>query len=235
MSDPLIRCIMPTCNRESLALRAMFSCQRQSYGNVQLIVWNSGGYAGVFNADRTTEVSARADKGKTTGFLRNAAIEFSQFCGARVPDYVAHFDDDDVSAPDRLSHQLAHIQKTGKLVTGYYDMPMYDAKNDKVWIYSDPAKRYILGTSLFYKREAWERVKFPDRTPEDNLWRKQVGGENCEPQSVFRDGVPMMVQTVHGGNASARISLNPKGIPTSKRFREPSEAEEKAVRELLRA
>jgi len=171
---------------------------------------------------------------ETIGMWRNYAISGATSLFSQV-EIIAHFDWDDLSAPDRLSHQLGHIQKTGKLVTGYYDMPMYDVTNDKVWIYSDPAKRYILGTSLFYKREAWERVKFPDRTPEDNLWRKQVGGENCEPQSVFRDGVPMMVQTVHGGNASARISLNPKGIPTSKRFREPSEAEEKAVRELLRA
>ena len=231
MSEPLICCIMPTRDRPVHAIQASWSFTKQRYENSFLIIVDSG------KLQTFKELMGRAIavwnpewNGLSVGSLRNLAVtQAMQTMDLPKPDYIAHFDDDDVSAPDRLSHQLAHIRKTGKLVTGYYNMPMYDAKNDKVWIYSDPAKRYILGTSLFYRREAWERVKFPDRTPEDNLWRKQVGGENCEPQSVFRDGVPMMVQTVHGGNASARI------VASSKRFREPSEAEEKAVRELLRA
>jgi hypothetical protein len=142
---------------------------------------------------------------------------------------IVHFDWDDISAPLRLQRQLEHIQKTGKLVTGFYDMPMYDAKNDKVWIYANPHKEhYSLGNCLFYKREAWERVKFPDITPEDNLWRKNIGGENIESRSVFEeDGTPLMIQVIHGGNASASI------IRSSTYYKEPSEAQEKAIRELL--
>ncbi len=107
---------------------------------------------------------------------------------------------------------------------------MYDAKNDKVWIYENPDHRFALGTSLFYRREAWERVKFPDKTPEDNQWRREVGYDNCESQSVFReDGTPMMVQVVHGGNASARI------VPSSKKFKQATEQQDKDVRDLLNA
>ncbi len=147
-----------------------------------------------------------------------------------MPDYIAHFDDDDVSAPDRLSIQLAHIQETGKLVTGFHSMPMYDAKNDKVWLYRHHDERYALGTSLFYRREAWERVKFPDKTPEDNQWRREVGLDNCLSQSSLReDGTPIMIQTVHGGNASARI------VPSNHtKFTEASPELDAEVRRILK-
>ncbi len=166
-----------------------------------------------------------AFSGMKVGVLRNLAIE--HVLGIH-PDYIAHFDDDDISAPLRIQRQLEHVQKTGKLVTGFYNMPMYDLKNDKVWIYTNPHPSYSLGNCLFYKREAWERVKFPDMTPEDNLWRKNVGGENIESRSVFEeDGTPLMIQVVHGANASASI------IRSSVYYQEPSEAQEKAIRELL--
>jgi hypothetical protein len=164
---------------------------------------------------------------QTTGALRNQCIalgDVDEQC-----DFIAHFDHDDISAPDRLQRQLEHIQTTGKLVTGFYDIPMYDARKDKVWIYRNDKTNYAVGTSLFYRREAWERVKFPDKTPEDNIWRHRVGLENFESQSVFReeDGTPMMVQVVHGGNASARIFAG------MKRFKEASAEQEKAVRALI--
>ncbi len=160
----------------------------------------------------------------TVGNRRNRAIESTD------TDFISHFDYDDWSAPDRLSIQLAHIQKTGKLVTGFYDMPMYDAKNDKVWMYRHHDPRYALGASLFYRREAWERVKFPDKTPEDNQWRREVGLDNCLSQSSLReDGTPIMIQTVHGGNASARI------VPSNHtKFSEASPELDAEVRRILK-
>jgi glycosyltransferase involved in cell wall biosynthesis len=224
MSVPLILCIMPTCNRDSLAKRAIRCFKQQAYQNKELSLINAGG--SMLN-EGVPEHWWRGLQGSTTGVLRNKAIEAGSFNFA-LPDFIAHFDDDDISAPDRLQRQLEHIQRTGKLVTGFYDMPMYDARKDKVWIYRNDKTNYALGTSLFYRREAWERVKFPDKTPEDNIWRHRVGLENCESQSVFReDGTPMMVQVVHGGNASARIFA---GTP---RFKEASAEQEKAVRALI--
>jgi hypothetical protein len=166
----------------------------------------------------------------TVGDWRNKIIQDVFDLDNYRPDYIAHFDWDDISAPDRLQRQLEFIERTGKLVTGFYDMPMHDARKDKVWIYRNDKTNYALGTSLFYRREAWERVKFPDKTPEDNIWRHRVGLENCESQSVFReDGTPMMVQVVHGGNASARI------FPGMPRFKEPTPDQDRAVREMLKA
>ena len=142
-------------------------------------------------------------------------------------DFFAHFDDDDWSAPDRLSIQLAHIQKTGKLVTGFYDMPFYDQQTGEVAFYCHEDKRYALGTSLFYKREAWEQHKFPDMTPEDNKWRMNVGLDNCESiSSLCADGSPIMIQTVHGANGSAKIMQTP-------RWSKPSKELEDEVRRII--
>ncbi len=233
MSEPLICCIMPTRDRPQLAIRAVRCFSKQSVDlYTSLFIMDSGSTLpdckdrGVFHLHHP-ELAAHS-----VGNLRNCVIGAACFslksAVGVTPDYISHFDDDDISAPLRLQRQLEHIQQTGKLVTGFRDMPMYDLKNDKVWIYTNPHPSYSLGNCLFYKREAWERVKFPDMTPEDNLWRKNIGGENIESRSVFEpDGSPLMIQVVHGANASASI------IRSSTYYKEPTPEQENAVRKLL--
>lgn len=139
----------------------------------------------------------------SVGWLRNECI-----VGINSK-FIAHFDHDDWSAPDRLAIQLAHIQETGKLVTGFYSVTLYDQINDETWVYCHEDKRYSIGAGLFYKREAWERVKFPDQTPEDPKWLRLIGEENRLSRPGFReDGSPIMIQVIHGSNASARIFRN---------------------------
>ncbi len=210
MNEPRIACICLNPGGNAYFVERATKC----------MIWQTYLKSTYFVADTSLPKS-------TVGAWRNWAIQ-EVIDNAIGIDYIAHFDWDDISAPARLQRQIEHIQQTGKEVTGFVDMPMYDKKNDKVWIYTNPHPSYSLGNCLFYKREAWERVKFPDMTPEDNLWRKNIGGENIEPRSVFEpDGSPLMIQVVHGANASASI------IRSSVYYQEPSEAQEKAVRELL--
>ncbi len=207
-----------------MARRAVASFEAQTYQTKKLYILNTGGILGFASDDVYENWAPRVGDYPTIGALRNECLSHGF-----VAPYCAHCEDDDVSSPDRLALQLAHIQKTGKLLTGFYDMAMYDAANDKTWIYLNEDHRYALGTSLFYRREAWERVKFPDKTPEDNIWRKEVGLDNCESRSCFReDGSPIMVQTVHGGNASARI------FPSSHRYKRASSLQDEQIRELLK-
>ena len=227
MSDPLICCIMPTSDRVGHSQPSIKRFRTQEYQNCYLVVIDSGKDDVLKHYGRGIHI--RCEK-RSVGEMRNTGLIAAWTFTEGIPHYIAHFDDDDISAPNRLSCQLAHIQKTGKLVTGFYDCPMYDAKHDKVWIYENPRHSpYAVGCSLFYKREAWEKHKFPDRTPEDNLWRNAVGGENIESRSVWENGKPLMIQVIHGGNASASI------VRSSVYYKEPSEAQEKAVRELLQS
>lgn len=206
MSAPLICCICLSYKKKEFEERARRSFWNQKEKNADLFVMDTAGDS------------------RTVGALRN-------HCNALVPKetkYIAHWDYDDWSAPDRLSIQLAHIQKCGKLAVGFRDMTMYETKTDKVYFYQNPHPHYTLGTSLFYKREAWEKMKFPDKTPEDPQWRRQLGFDNFEGMSSLRaDGTPIMIQVIHGGNASARI------IRGGTYFKEASESQAKAVREIL--
>jgi len=238
MSDPLICCIcLDPGGRPDFIERARKCFYAQGYPNKHLVVYSTGEHGNVetlesceghrvsFYPESVHVLADREQAQYSVGKLRNISI--GGFCPAET-EYIAHFDWDDWSAPDRLSRQLAHIQKTGKLVAGFYDMPMYETIHDKVYMYRNVHKEYALGTSLFYRREAWERVKFPDETPEDNKWRRDVGFENCESQSSLReDGSPIMIQVIHGANASARI------IRGGTYFKEADEAQAKAVRDIL--
>ncbi len=227
MSEPLIRAIMPTCNRDVMAYRTARCFNAQTYPDAYMVVLNSGTSWLELPNHRNVQLWFPDFKKFSIGVLRNWCIQEPAYKKER-PDYIAHFDDDDICAPARLEKQLEHIRQTGKEVTGFYNMPMYDAKNDKVWIYANPRTNYSLGNCLFYKRSAWERERFPDKTPEDNIWRKNIGGENIESRSVFEpDGSPLMIQVVHGANASASI------IRSSVYYQSATFDQENKVRALL--
>lgn len=208
-SDPLICCIcLDPGGRPDFTARAKRTFASQSY------------------PEKTSMFVDTAGSKLTIGALRNGAVDV--VLRKRPCDIIAHFDWDDWSAPDRLSIQLAHIQKCGKLAVGFRDMLMYETIHDRVYFYQNPHPHYTLGTSLFYKREAWEKCKFPDATPEDPRWRRDLGYDNFEGMSSLReDGSPIMIQVIHGGNASARI------IRGGSYFKEASEQQAKAVREIL--
>ena len=159
MSEPLICCVcLDPGGRPDFTARAEQCFQRQDCDAEA--VWLRYDTHGLLD---------------TIGHMRNTANSSEPI----QANFFAHWDWDDWSAPDRLSIQLAHIQKTGKLVTGFYSMLFYDAVRDEVHLYEHEDHRYALGTSLFYRREAWQQHKFPDCTPEDNKWRMAVGMDNC--------------------------------------------------------
>src|SRR5579863_9728355 len=151
MSDPLICCIMPTRNRPEMAKRAVECFRSQSYTNKRLAVLDSGDANWYLGGPSEAHIICPEMAGATIGAIRNRVLSWESAAWDSPASVIAHFDDDDWSAPDRLSIQLAHIQKTGKLVTGFYSMLFYDAVNDAVHFYEHEDHRYALGTSLFYR------------------------------------------------------------------------------------
>jgi glycosyltransferase involved in cell wall biosynthesis len=132
------------------------------------------------------------------GALRNAGCETAR------GEIIAHFDDDDFSAPGRLADQIGRmLAATGCSVTGYRAMRFTDGR--QWWEYSGPAK-YALGTSLVYRREWWLMHRFPEvMVGEDNGFVAQAaarGGLVSVPAGE------MMWATIHAGNTS------PRGNPT---------------------
>lgn len=197
--QPFVYCITLTCDRPEMLKRAVACFEAQTYKNKQLVIWDSGiahPYEGSSFNIRTKIWHCGGHDAKSIGSLRNDAISFGHL------DLIAHFDDDDWSAPTRLADQVAFLASSGAQVTGYWNMPFYDVMRDRVLVYDSKNPKYALGTSLMYQREFWKQHPFPDQTPEDTTW--QNAHRSVVSQSAIRDGVPLMIQTVHGGNASAK-------------------------------
>ena len=219
MSEPSVCCITPTHMPEYWE-RVKACVESQTYPNKHWLPMDTRGM------------------NLTVGALRNLMIRST----GQDFDLIAHFDHDDWSAPSRLSEQVEFMQATGAQVVGYYDMPLYDEQRDKVLLYDSHNPNYALGTSLMYRREVWERVPFPDQTPEDTTWQNNVGPENVASYSSLKPGKPIysndvqlgrdelhlgMVQTVHKASAAARVCLHSSRV-------EPASVElDRAVREIL--
>lgn len=195
--QPVVACITLTRDRPQYVARALQCIQNQTVACISVLI-DTGQLSAEGWATYHHYVPQYA--GKSIGWLRNFAIE-------QHPEatHIAHFDDDDWSCPERIEEQLAHLRISGKDVTGYGNMLFYDANQDRVLKYDSHRTDYALGTSLLYRREVWERVKFPDQTPEDTTWQNLVGHQNISSISSLSPS-PRMIQTIHAGNASAHYT-----------------------------
>ncbi len=213
---PRVLCICPA-HLPAFKERIEACFHSQTYENKVWAYWNT--------------VGMKWTVGKLRNMLIDAAVDKSF-------DIIAHFDQDDWSAPTRLAEQVAFMQRNGAQVVGYGDMPFYDIDRDKVLFYDSRNPRYALGTSLLYRREVWEKHPFPDATPEDTVWQNGLpkgsvlSESSVQPSVTFTPmNVPltkpmrlMMVQTIHKGNASPKRGA---------RFQPASPEIEAAVRKVL--
>jgi glycosyltransferase involved in cell wall biosynthesis len=127
------------------------------------------------------------------GMKRNVGCELA------AGDVIAHWDDDDCSAPGRLSDQIGRMEETGVAVTGYHSMRFTDGV--RWWLY-EGSPNYALGTSLCYRREWWAAHKFKSvQVGEDNQF---VAEANHARQLSSVDARDLMYATIHNANTSPR-------------------------------
>ena len=120
-------------------------------------------------------------------------------CSRAIGDIVAHWDDDDYSAPERLADQVRRLNETGKSVTGYHSMRFTDGA--RYWKYNGLVN-YSLGTSLTYRKAWWMDHTFaPVQVGEDNRF---VAAAAEAGELAATDAGEMMYATIHEGNTSPR-------------------------------
>lgn len=113
-------------------------------------------------------------------------------------DYIAHWDDDDWSAPDRLARQIAE-SKTD--VSGFRSALFWDEPTTQAYRY-EGVGTYVIGSSLMYRRSYWQAHHFEGLNEgEDNGFVLGARGQN---QLTALDGRASMVATSHNGNTSRR-------------------------------
>ncbi|MFM8322927.1 MAG: glycosyltransferase [Chloroflexota bacterium] len=111
-APPLISCMMVTRGRPGLAQRAAACFLQQTYPNRELVIIDDdpdpqlGEWAAALGDARVRHIRL-PDEGLTLGELRNRAVE--QAHGA----FLAQWDDDDLSDPQRLELQMAALHALG--------------------------------------------------------------------------------------------------------------------------
>lgn len=232
-------CVMLANGREAMVRRAITSFKAQTYPLElrTLLIWNSGAFLNLPpEADQHIFQSlANQEPKRTIGALRNEA---NQATGAFVPgqaDVICHWDSDDWSHPNRIAEQTSLLQTSGKQCVGYRNMLFWDEPRVYVevgrelerhvgsaWIYMNHDHSYCIGTSLCYRREAWQRRPFPNLPKlgkerggegEELEWLREVDSlgapsifltkpldylQGTEQQAV---GEPRMIASIHGGNS----------------------------------
>jgi hypothetical protein len=135
----------------------------------------------------------QVEPGATIGEKRNLGSDLSQ------GEIIASWDDDDWSAPSRISDQINRMQQSGKAVTGYHSMLFTDGSE---WWKFKGHSTSNLGTSLCYRKDWWVEHRFPS---------KKIGEDAGYIESAVRaqqfisaDAGELMVATIHKGNTSPR-------------------------------
>jgi len=209
--NPLVSCIMVTRDRRHFVPKAIACFLAQDYRWREMVIVNDGeDIADLIPRDPMFRyfVNRRQRGQATIGRLRNMA------CDLAKGELIAHWDDDDWSGPDRLSHQVGFMTNdAGDLIAdigGYRDMLFFDIKKRLLRKYDAGPGHYAVGTSLIYQRRFWRNVRqFPQELDpisgmvgEDNRF---IEGQPVVTASSIEPKV-RMVAGVHAASVSYQNS-----------------------------
>jgi hypothetical protein len=197
-SEPLVSCIMPTCDRRLFVARAIRYFLEQDYPNRELVVVDDGAdcVADLIPTDPWIRY-VRLPSRRTIGVKRNLGCEQAR------GELVVHWDDDDWSAPRRLSYQVEMFQSQDVDVSGLRAVFFCDPSSGRAWRYEYPEGRrpWVHDASFCYRRSFWERAPFPDTSfgiDTTYLWQGAPKNVGALPDSSFYVGL------VHPGNTSRK-------------------------------
>ena len=127
--DPLIAWLCPTKNGPSMVKRAIEGFNSQTYPNKERIVVTDEQniYLDVLKSLAGGNIKLiKARKGSVIGKLRNISVDNAN------GDYIATWDDDDISFEDRLTEQYKAIIQSGKEVCYLTNALVKDCTNNTV-------------------------------------------------------------------------------------------------------
>jgi hypothetical protein len=205
---PLVSCIMPTANRRMFAPQAIRYFQRQEYTNRELIILDDGTQelADLIPSDSRIRY-VRMERKSTMGAKHNLACELAQ------GEIIVHWDDDDWMADWRLTYQIEAVRAhPSNTLCGLTRLYFYDPAADSAWQYVYPAneRRWVSGGTFCYRREFWERHRFPDMNEGADtvfVW----GLEDAEVVAHARHD--FYVGVVHAANTSPKRTHDPAWHP----------------------
>jgi len=191
----LVSAIMPTANRAHFVPQAIKQFLAQDYSDKELIVFDNGRRAvdDIVPDDDPRIRYWRQETRQTLGEMRNL------ICASARGRIIIHWDDDDWSAPTRLSRQVKVIMR-GADICGLANLALYDPVVDQAWEYQAPLENWVYGATLCYRKSVWRASPFAAlETGEDERFvfdAMQKGAQLL----VMHDDIDMFVGRVHAHN-----------------------------------
>jgi glycosyltransferase involved in cell wall biosynthesis len=160
---PLISCIMPTYNRRRHLTLALEMFRAQDYPRLELVMVDDGSDpVHDLVCDQSNVRYLRLESRASIGTKRNLA------CMHASGSIIAHWDDDDWYAPDRLRYQAAPILSGEADLTGLESSFVLDLPSGQFWTAQPHIHRRMFvgnvhGGTLVYRRELLaEGVRYPE-------------------------------------------------------------------------
>ena len=192
-----VSCLMPTFNRRRFIPEAVACFHAQTLTDIELIVVDNG----------TDPIQDLLPTDPRIVYLRKQPRH--HFCALRnfglvvaQGKYVAIWDDDDLSHPERLAVQVAKLEETGaglcllasSVVT--CDDPLGE------WVYT-PSQPWPLDNSAFFRRNVGGMFTFAvDETPYSAL--RSLKRSFSKDVVLVRGRPELLVTRRHGGNTCRR-------------------------------
>jgi hypothetical protein len=168
---PLLSCIMPTANRRAFVSLALKLFASQDYPNKELVIIDDGddpvddlvaGLQGV----RYVRLSRRI----SIGAKRNLACEEAR------GELIAHWDDDDWYAPDRLRYQVGALLAGEADMTGLVNSYVLELPGGNFWTTLPILHRRMFvgdvhGGTLVYRKELLtSSLRYPEINLAEDAW-----------------------------------------------------------------
>jgi glycosyltransferase involved in cell wall biosynthesis len=189
---------MPTYNRRRFVGQAIWYFLRQDYPARELIIVDDGEDAiGDLVPDDERIRYVRLEERYSVGAKRNLACELSR------GELIAHWDDDDWMAPERLSIQVAELLAADADICGAQALLHYHLEAGQAWLYRPLSgdRSWLAGCTLLFRHVAWEACPFAEGDAADVAAFVRM----FDPRRVLTIADPWFyIALLHSENATAR-------------------------------
>ena len=124
-------------------------------------------------------------------------------------EVIVHWDDDDWSAPNRLSYQIEELLTSGADLCGLDRIFFYAPAEARAWEYVYPAgqRPWVYGASLAYRKPFWSAHPFPQiGVGEDAMF---VWADARAKIHVLKNP-HFLIAVIHAGNCSPKRTTDPR-------------------------
>jgi 2-polyprenyl-3-methyl-5-hydroxy-6-metoxy-1,4-benzoquinol methylase len=198
---------MPTADRRRFVPQAIQCFLAQDYAEKELVIVDDGSDSVADLAPDGPRIRYfRTERRQPVGAKRNFA------CRQARGEVLVHWDDDDWSAPWRLSYQVNQLHEAAADICGLNRIWFYASEEKRAWEYVYPLgqKPWVYGASLCYTRAFWQKHQFSEiRVGEDTrfVWSDSKARVHTLADSRF------LVALIHGGNTSRKRTADSRYQP----------------------